>query len=278
MEIISGKDLASRIREDLGARAASFAKSRGRKPGLGVVLVEGDPASEVYVRNKERACDQTGLYSRVVRLPHDVSQEDLLAEVGKLNADSAIDGFLVQLPLPDHIDEEAVLLAIDPAKDVDGFHPANAGALMSGGKGMVPCTPRGIIELIRSTGQPIEGKHAVVVGRSNIVGKPLALLLLQENATVTICHSRTRDLPALCREADILVSATGRPGSISGEHVRPGAIVIDVGTTRTEDGLKGDVDFEDAAKVAGWITPVPGGVGPMTITMLLSNTLDACGA
>ena len=274
-QIIDGKKISAEIRENLKEKIAALKKS-GKTPGLAVVLVGEDPASQVYVRNKERSCGEVGIYSRVYRLPETTSQEELLQLVDELNHDTAIHGILVQLPLPGQIDEMAVLRAIDPKKDVDGFHVQSAGALMVGEQGFVACTPKGIITLIKSTGVPIAGKRAVVIGRSNIVGKPVALLLLNENATVTICHSKTADLPAVTREADILVVAIGRPGFVTGDMVKPGAVVIDVGTSRVDGKLKGDVAFDEAAQVAGYITPVPGGVGPMTIAMLLENTVEAC--
>lgn len=276
--LLDGKAIAASIREQIRARVEQ-AKQNGTVPGLTVVLVGEDPASKVYVRNKERACKEVGFASQVLRLSQDTTQQQLLEVVRSLNSDASVHGILVQLPLPGHIDEGAVIAAIDPAKDVDGFHMINAGALMVGAKGFVSCTPRGVIELIRQTGQPIAGKHAVVVGRSNIVGKPAAMLLLQENATVTVCHSRTKDLAQITRQADILVAAVGRPKMITGQMIKPGAIVIDVGINRLADGsLAGDVDFESAVEVAGFITPVPGGVGPMTIAMLLQNTLEAAHA
>lgn len=276
--LLDGKAIAASIREQIRARVEQ-AKQNGTVPGLTVVLVGEDPASKVYVRNKERACKEVGFASQVLRLSQDTTQQQLLEVVRSLNSDASVHGILVQLPLPGHIDEGAVIAAIDPAKDVDGFHMINAGALMVGAKGFVSCTPRGVIELIRQTGQPIAGKHAVVVGRSNIVGKPAAMLLLKENATVTVCHSRTKDLAQITRQADILVAAVGRPKMITGQMIKPGAIVIDVGINRLADGsLAGDVDFESAVEVAGFITPVPGGVGPMTIAMLLQNTLEAAHA
>lgn len=276
--LLDGKAIAASIREQIRARVEQ-AKQNGTVPGLTVVLVGEDPASKVYVRNKERACKEVGFASQVLRLSQDTTQQQLLEVVRSLNSDASVHGILIQLPLPGHIDEGAVIAAIDPAKDVDGFHIANAGALMVGAKGFVSCTPRGVIELIRQTGQPIAGKHAVVVGRSNIVGKPAAMLLLQENATVTVCHSRTHDLAQITRQADILVAAVGRPKMITGQMIKPGAIVIDVGINRLADGsLAGDVDFESAVEVAGFITPVPGGVGPMTIAMLMQNTLEAAHA
>ncbi|MGI6175618.1 MAG: bifunctional methylenetetrahydrofolate dehydrogenase/methenyltetrahydrofolate cyclohydrolase FolD [Christensenellales bacterium] len=276
-QIIDGKKIAAETREAIKTRVHGL-KKRGKTPGLAVVLVGEDPASQVYVRNKEKGCEEVGIYSRVYRLQESTSQQALLCLIEELNANEAIHGILVQLPLPNHIDELSVLRAIDPKKDVDGFHVQSAGALMVGEKGFVACTPKGIIKLIQSTGVPIMGKRAVVVGRSNIVGKPVSLLLLQEHATVTICHSRTADLKEETLRADILVAAIGVPEFIKGDMIKPGAIVIDVGTSRVDGKLKGDVAFDEAAAVASYITPVPGGVGPMTITMLLENTLEACEA
>lgn len=244
-------------------------KRQGVQPGLAVVLVGEDPASQQYVANKAKRSVEVGMHSEVHRLPADISQQELLALIEKLNRDERIHGILVQLPLPRHIDEKAVIDAIAVEKDVDGFHPVNAGNLMIGDDALLPCTPAGIIELIKRAGLEIAGKHAVVVGRSNIVGKPMAMLLLREHATVTVCHSRTRDLAAVTSQADILVAAVGRPGLIGAEHVKPGAVVIDVGAP------KGDVRFEEVAEKAAYITPVPGGVGPMTITMLMYNTVKA---
>jgi len=238
------------------------------------VLVGEDPASQVYVRNKEKACISVGMYSEVHRLPEATTQDELLALIAELAANRRIHGILVQLPLPKHIDEKAVIAAIPPEKDVDGFHPVSVGNMVIGDECFLPCTPAGIIELIKRTGIDLVGKHAVVVGRSNIVGKPVAMLLLQEHATVTICHSRTPDLAAITRQADVLVAAVGRAKMIKREHVKPGAVVIDVGVNRLPDGrLAGDVDYDDVLETASYITPVPGGVGPMTITMLLLNTL-----
>lgn len=270
--LMDGKALAERIKETLRERIDGMTV----KPGLTVILAGEDPASKVYVRNKERACEKVGIRSRVIRLPDAVSQEELLAHIDAANRDEAVHGILVQLPLPRHIDGAVVLKAIDPKKDVDGFHVENAGALLSGAPGIAPCTPSGIMELLKDSGVPLEGAHAVVVGRSNIVGKPVALLLLQANCTVTLCHSKTRDLAAVTRQADILVAAVGRPRFITRDMVKNGAAVIDVGVNRCADGsLCGDVDFEQVREVAGRITPVPGGVGPMTIAMLMANTLRA---
>jgi len=274
-EIISGKELSGEIREELKDKVNALRK-KGRTPGLAVVLVGEDPASQVYVNNKEKACLEVGIYSEVFRLCATTSQEELIALVEKLNADDNIHGILVQLPLPGHIDEGAVIRAISPKKDVDGFHVQSAGALFTGLPGFVACTPKACIKLIRKTGIDMTGKHAVVVGRSNIVGKPVAILLLNEHCTVTICHSRTKDLAKVCASADILVAAIGRPEFVTGAFIKEGAVVIDVGINRVEGKLKGDVKFDEAEKKAAYITPVPGGVGPMTITMLLENTVEAC--
>jgi len=251
-------------------------KAAGKTPGLAVILVGEDPASTVYVNNKEKACQEVGIYSQVLRMPAATSQEDLLKQIEAYNNDSKINGILVQLPLPGHIDESEVIRAISPKKDVDGFHVQSAGALFTGLPGFVSCTPKACIKLIKKTGVDIKGKHAVVVGRSNIVGKPVSILLLNENATVTMCHSKTKDLDQVCASADILVAAIGRPEFITGDFVREGAIVIDVGINRVDGKLKGDVKFDEAEKKAAYITPVPGGVGPMTITMLMENTVEAC--
>ncbi len=273
--VISGKDLAARIREDIKKETETFKKERGYAPGLAVILVGDDPASQVYVRNKEKACIEVGFHSVVERMDGSTTMEELLEKVDEFNNREDIHGLLVQFPLPDHLDEKKVLERISPFKDVDGLTVHNAGALMSGRDCLVSCTPAGVIELIKSTGESIEGKHAVVIGRSNLVGKPVSLLLLNENATVTMCHSRTKDLAAVCRTADILVCAIGRPEFVTGDFIKEGAIVIDVGTSRVGKKLKGDVLFEEAVEKAAYITPVPGGVGPMTITMLLKNTLIA---
>lgn len=273
--IIDGKALAADLRRELAPRVAALA-ARGVRPGLAVILVGDHPASHVYVRNKVRACEETGIDSRHIALPADVRQPELLAAIATLNADPAIHGILVQLPLPSHIDADRVLEAIAPQKDVDGFHPMNSGALLAGRPGFVPCTPAGIMVMLDRAGVTLRGKRAVVVGRSNIVGKPMALLLLQRDATVTVCHSKTKDLPGLTREADVLVAALGRPKAISAAMVKPGACVVDVGINRLEDGtLAGDVDTAATMDVAGWITPVPGGVGPMTVAMLIANCIRA---
>lgn len=273
--IIDGKAVSKKIREKIAAGVQELKKEKGITPGLAVVLVGEDPASQTYVRNKEKSCIKAGMYSEVHRLPAETSEGDLLSLVNKLNEDEKIHGILVQLPLPKHIDETKIIEAISPAKDVDGFHPVNAGHLLIGEDSFLPCTPFGIMELLAHEGVELKGKHAVVVGRSNIVGKPIALLMLSEHATVSICHSRTADLGAMTRQADVLVVAVGRPNFVTGDMIKPGAVVIDVGINRVDGKLVGDVEFETAEKVAGKITPVPGGVGPMTITMLLSNTLIA---
>jgi methylenetetrahydrofolate dehydrogenase (NADP+) / methenyltetrahydrofolate cyclohydrolase len=275
--LIDGKAVAAHLRERI---AAAVADLRGLKPGLAVVLVGADPASEVYVRNKGKATVEVGMSSFEYRLPAKAAQADLMALVARLNADPAVHGILVQLPLPEHLDASAVIEAIDPMKDVDGFHPVNVGRLSSGLPALVPCTPWGSLRLIRTVAPKIDGMHALVIGRSNIVGKPVAQLLLAANATVTMAHSRSRDLPGLSRTADILIAAVGRPEMVRGDWVKPGAIVIDVGINRVAgaDGksrLVGDVAFAEAELVAGAITPVPGGVGPMTIACLLENTLTA---
>lgn len=272
--IIDGKAIGARIQDQVRLDAEEL-KSRGIVPGLAVVLAGDDPASQVYVRSKIKTAKALGLNSFHHLLPESASQEVLLAVVNQLNDDPAVHGILVQLPLPRQIDPRTVLEAIDPRKDVDGFHPLNVGALVTGAETLVPCTPAGIIEMLKSTGVQLQGAEAVVVGRSNIVGKPVALLLLAENATVTVCHSRTRDLPAVCRRADILIAAVGRAGIITAECVKPGAVVIDVGTNRVDGKLVGDVDFAAVSEVAGAISPVPGGVGPMTIAMLMKNTVAA---
>ncbi|MDF2723077.1 MAG: folD [Paenibacillus sp.] len=277
-QVINGKELVADIRGKLKEEIDALAES-GLRPGLAVILVGEDPASAVYVRNKAKACEQVGIYSEVHRLPAETSQEELLALVHKLNAAADVHGILVQLPLPKHISEDAVIDAIAIEKDVDGFHPINVGNLSIGKPSLLPCTPAGVIEIIKRTGTTIAGKRAVVIGRSNIVGKPVAMLLLREHATVTICHSRTANMKELCREADILVVAIGKPKFVTKDFVKAGAIVIDVGINRLDDGkLAGDVDFEDVADIAGPITPVPGVVGPMTITMLLKNTVQAAKA
>jgi methylenetetrahydrofolate dehydrogenase (NADP+)/methenyltetrahydrofolate cyclohydrolase len=277
MILIDGKATAASIQEEL--REEILALQPRRMPGLAVLLVGDDPASQLYVRNKERACEQVGILSFAHRLPADTRQEDLLARIAALNKDPAVDGILLQLPLPKALDSQVCLAAIDPRKDVDGFHPENMGRLALGLPGFVPCTPAGVMELLKRYDLSPSGKDAVVVGRSNIVGKPLSLLLTRQeayaNATVTVCHSRTRNLAEHCRRADFLFLAMGRPRCITGDMVREGAVVIDVGINRTEDGLCGDADFAQISLKAGGITPVPGGVGPMTIAMLLKNTVYA---
>ncbi len=274
-QLIDGNALSTQLRTEVAQRAAAL-RARGIIPGLAVVLVGENPASQVYVRNKVKACEDNGLHSVLERYPPTLTEADLLARVDALNKDPAIHGILVQLPLPPHIDAQKVIEAISPAKDVDGFHVASAGALMVGQPGFWPCTPYGCMKMLESIGYNLRGKHAVVIGRSNIVGKPMALMLLQKNATVTICHSVTQDLKAMTLQADVIVAAVGKRKVVTADMVKPGAVVIDVGMNRNEEGkLCGDVDFEAVKEVAGYITPVPGGVGPMTITMLLVNTLEA---
>ena len=277
-QLIDGKALSEHIRADVARRAAALTAT-GRQPGLAVVLVGNDPASAVYVRNKVKACHDNGLRSVLEQYDATLSEADLLLRVAALNADPRIHGILVQMPLPRHLDPQAVIAAIAPAKDVDGFSTTSAGELMTGLPGLRPATPLGCMKLIESTGVALRGQHAVVIGRSNTVGKPMALLLLQANATVTVCHSATPDLATHTRQADIVVAAVGRSGTLSASMVKPGAIVIDVGINRKADGkLCGDVEFDSVREVAGHITPVPGGVGPMTIAMLLMNTLQAAQA
>ena len=274
-KILDGKALAARIRAGLVDEARALT-ARGVQPGLAVVLVGDDPASHIYVRNKTKACEEAGIRTFDHRLPATTPEADLLALVAKLNADPAVDGILVQVPLPPGINARRVLLAVDPAKDVDGFHPDNLGRLLMGEPRFIACTPFGIMKLIEEAGVPLSGAEAVVVGRSNTVGKPIAALLIAADATVTVCHSRTRDLAAAVGRADVLVAAIGRPEMIRGAWIKPGAVVIDVGMNRNDEGkLCGDVDFAGVKEVAGWITPVPGGVGPMTRAMLLVNTIEA---
>ena len=273
-QIIDGKSIALAVRQGLEPRVEAL-KAKGVTPGLTVVVVGDDPASAIYVRNKERASQKLGMNGTVLRMPGETTQEELLTVVRKLNADDSIHGILVQLPLPKHIDEHAILREIDPDKDVDGFHAMNAGRLLNGEKGFVACTPKGVMRLLETTGVDLNGKNAVVVGRSNIVGKPMALLLLQKNCTVTIAHSRTRNLADVTRSADILVVAVGRAGMITGDMIKPGAIMMDVGINRVDGKVVGDVDFESAKEVASYITPVPGGVGAMTIAMLMENAVEA---
>jgi len=274
-QLIDGNALSKQLRADVARRAAAL-RARGITPGLAVVLVGENPASQVYVRNKVKACEDSGLHSVLEKYPATLSEADLLARVDALNKDPAIHGILVQLPLPAHIDAHKVIEAISPAKDVDGFHVASAGALMVGQPGFWPCTPYGCMKMLESIHYDLKGKHAVVIGRSNIVGKPMALMLLQKNATVTICHSATKDLKAMTLQADVVVAAVGKRNVLTADMVKPGAVVLDVGMNRNDEGkLCGDVDFDGVKEVAGYITPVPGGVGPMTITMLLVNTLEA---
>jgi methylenetetrahydrofolate dehydrogenase (NADP+) / methenyltetrahydrofolate cyclohydrolase len=274
-QLIDGNALSKQLRADVAARAAAL-RAKGVTPGLAVVLVGENPASQVYVRNKVKACVDNGLHSLLEQYPATLTEAQLLARVAALNGDPSIHGILVQLPLPPHIDAQKVIEAISPEKDVDGFHVASAGALMVGQPGFWPCTPYGCMKMLESIGYELRGKHAVVIGRSNIVGKPMALMLLQKNATVTICHSATADLKAMTLQADVIVAAVGKRNVLTADMVKPGAVVIDVGMNRNEEGkLCGDVDFDGVKEVAGYITPVPGGVGPMTITMLLVNTLEA---
>ncbi|MBE6589929.1 MAG: bifunctional methylenetetrahydrofolate dehydrogenase/methenyltetrahydrofolate cyclohydrolase FolD [Ruminococcaceae bacterium] len=273
---IDGKAISAQIREELKAECAAFVAETGVLPGLAVIIVGEDPASQVYVRNKKKGCEEVGFFSDGYELPADTTQEELNALVDRLNADERIHGILVQLPLPKHLNETEVLLRIDPSKDVDAFHPYNVGKIMIGDYSFLPCTPAGVMALLERSGIEIAGKKCVVIGRSNIVGKPMSMLLLHANGTVTVCHSKTRDLAAVTREADILVVAIGRADFVTADMVKPGAVVIDVGMNRRADGkLTGDVDFASVEPVASAITPVPGGVGPMTITMLLKNTLTA---
>ena len=274
--IIDGKAISAQIRQEIKQETEKFASEHGFRPGLAVIIVGEDPASQVYVRNKKRACDEVGFYSESYELPADTTQDELNALVDKLNADDKIHGILCQLPLPKHLDENAVILRIDPKKDVDAFHPYNVGKIMIGDYSFLPCTPAGVMALIERSGIDVTGKECVVVGRSNIVGKPQAMLLLHAHGTVTVCHSRTKNLAEVCRRADILVAAIGKADFFTADMVKEGAIVIDVGMNRRADGkLTGDVDFESVAPKASYITPVPGGVGPMTITMLMKNTLTA---
>jgi methylenetetrahydrofolate dehydrogenase (NADP+) / methenyltetrahydrofolate cyclohydrolase len=276
--VIDGKAVAASVRGRVKGEVEELSADLGRPPGLATVLVGDDPASAIYVRRKHEACEEVGIRSFDHKPEGSISQEDLLALVEELNESEEVDGILVQLPLPDHLDDESIVNALDPDKDVDGLTPISAGRLARGEPGLVPCTPQGIMELLASAGVDPEGKEAVIVGRSNLVGRPIFSLLLGANATPTICHSRTRDLGEVCRRAEILIAAAGQPKLVTGDMIRPGATVIDVGTNRTDDGLVGDVDFAAAVEVAGAITPVPGGVGPMTIAMLLSNTVEAARA
>jgi len=274
-QLIDGNALSRQLRANVSARVDQL-KTRGITPGLAVILVGDNQASQVYVRNKVKACEDTGMHSVLETWPASMSESELLARVHALNNDASIHGILVQLPLPAHIDAQKVIEAISPAKDVDGFHVASAGALMTGLPGFWPCTPYGCMKMLESIGYQLKGKHAVVIGRSNIVGKPMALMLLQHNATVTICHSGTQDLKALTLQADVIVAAVGKRNVLTADMVKPGAVVLDVGMNRNPEGkLCGDVDFAGVKEVAGYITPVPGGVGPMTITMLMVNTLES---
>ena len=275
-QIIDGKAVSASVKAEVAAQAVQLKEEKGLEVGLAVVIVGNDQASRVYVNNKKKACEAVGFKSFEYALPEETTQEELLALVEKLNKDKSVNGILVQLPVPKHIDEKAIINAISPDKDVDAFHPVNVGKIMIGEYSFLPCTPAGVMRLIESTGVDITGKQCVVIGRSNIVGKPQAMLLLQKNGTVTICHSKTKNLKEICLGADILVVAIGRAKFVTGDMIKEGAVVIDVGMDRDENGkLCGDVDFESAEKVAGYITPVPGGVGPMTIAMLMKNTLTA---
>ena len=274
-QLIDGKKISQEIKDELRQTVAEL-KAQGKEGALAVIQVGSDPASSVYVRNKKRACEYIGIRSESYELPEQTSEDELLALIDRLNRDPKINGILCQLPVPAHMDEDKIIRAIDPAKDVDGFHAQNVGALVIGQQGFVSCTPAGIIQLLKRSGVEIAGKNCVIIGRSNIVGKPMALLMLRENATVTVCHSKTKNLPEICRQADILIVAIGRPKMITAEYVKEGAVVIDVGIHRQEDGkLCGDVDFAQVEPIAGAITPVPGGVGPMTIAMLMNNCVEA---
>ena len=274
-QLIDGNALSKQLRADVSARVTAL-KARGITPGLAVILVGDNPASQVYVRNKVKACEETGMHSVLESWPATMTEAELLARVEQMNSDPSIHGILVQLPLPPHMNAQRVIEAISPAKDVDGFHIASAGALMTGLPGFWPCTPYGCMKMLESIGYDLKGKHAVVIGRSNIVGKPMAMMLLQQNATVTICHSATKDLKAMTLQADVIVAAVGKRNVLTADMVKPGAVVLDVGMNRNDEGkLCGDVDFAGVKEVAGYITPVPGGVGPMTITMLMVNTLES---
>lgn len=274
-QLIDGKKISQEIKDELRQTVAEL-KAQGKEGALAVIQVGSDPASSVYVRNKKRACEYIGIRSESYELPEQTSEDELLALIDRLNRDTKINGILCQLPVPAHMDEDKIIRAIDPAKDVDGFHAQNVGALVIGQQGFISCTPAGIIQLLKRSGVETVGKNCVIIGRSNIVGKPMALLMLRENATVTVCHSKTKNLPEICRQADILIVAIGRPKMITAEYVKEGAVVIDVGIHRQEDGkLCGDVDFTQVEPIAGAITPVPGGVGPMTIAMLMNNCVEA---
>jgi methylenetetrahydrofolate dehydrogenase (NADP+)/methenyltetrahydrofolate cyclohydrolase len=275
-EIISGKIVSEKLRQEIKLDVTEYIKECGRIPGLAVVLVGDDPASAVYVRNKHKACLEVGINSFEINMPTETTEDEILSVIDRLNADDAVDGILVQLPLPHHINEEKVINRIDPEKDVDAFSPSNVGRIVIGKYSFLPCTPAGVMALLDHYNIEIEGKRCVVIGRSNIVGKPMALLLLERNGTVTVCHSRTKNISEITREADIIVCAVGRAGFLRGDMVKQGAVVIDVGINRNADGkLCGDVSFDEVAEIASYITPVPGGVGPMTITMLMKNTLSA---
>ena len=275
-EIINGKIVSAKLREEISAQVVDFKEKYGRVPGLAVIVVGDDPASAVYVRNKHKACLEVGITSYQIELPDNISEAQLIAKIKELNADDSVNGILVQLPLPRTIDEDRIINSISPEKDVDAFHPANVGRIMIGNYKLLPCTPAGIIALMDHYGVEIAGKRCVVIGRSNIVGKPMSLLLTERNGTVTLCHSKTRDIDKICREADIIVVAVGRAGFLKADMVKPGAVVIDVGINRLDNGkLCGDVAFDEVSEVASMITPVPGGVGPMTIATLLRNTLTA---
>ena len=267
--------MSEEIRNDIRTRVEKLKNEYDYVPGLSVILVGDDPASEIYVNNKGKGCTEVGIRSETIRMPAETTQEELIGTIRRLNDDPSVNGILVQLPLPRHINENTVLAEIVPEKDVDGFHLLNVGRLMTGNEGVVPCTPKGALKMIKSTGVDLNGKETVVIGRSNIVGKPMAMLLLQENCTVTVCHSCTKNLAEHTRNADVLVVAVGKAGFVKGDMIKPGAVVIDVGINRVNGKVTGDVDFESASEVAGWITPVPGGVGKMTITMLLENTVEA---
>lgn len=274
--LINGKVISAQIREEITEETKGFVADNGYAPGLAVIIVGNDPASQVYVRNKKRGCAEVGFYSEEYELPADTTENELLTLIDKLNNDEKIHGILVQLPLPKHLDEKKILLAITPTKDVDAFHPVNVGKIMIGDYDFLPCTPAGVMQLIKRSGVEVKGKNCVVIGRSNIVGKPMAMLLLHANGTVTVCHSKTNNLKEICRGADILVASVGKPNFVGADMVKEGAVVIDVGINRLDDGkLCGDVNFSEVEPIASYITPVPGGVGPMTITMLLKNTLTA---
>ena len=275
-QIIDGKLISAQIRKEIAAEVSDFVKENGYAPGLAVIIVGNNPASQVYVRNKKKACEEVGFHSEVYELDESTTNEELLALVDKLNNDNRIHGILTQLPLPSHLDEKGIILNIDPKKDVDAFHPANVGKIMIGDYSFLPCTPAGVMELIARSGIEVAGKNCVVIGRSNIVGKPMAMLLLHANGTVTVCHSKSQNIKEICRSADILVASVGKANFVGADMVKDGAVVIDVGINRMADGkLCGDVNFAEVEPIASYITPVPGGVGPMTITMLLKNTLTA---